>query len=66
MAENVTLEMVRSAAQMIDLPLTETEIEPVRERLQILVDAAAQVEHLADDTGHIDARFDARWEIEQA
>ena len=66
MAEKVTQEMVRSAAGMIDLPLAEDEVEPVLERLQILLDSAAGVEHLVDDTAHIDARFDARWEIEQA
>ena len=66
MTEKVAQETVRSAAKLIDLPLAEDEVEPVLERLRVLLDAAAQIEHLIDDTAHIDARFDARWEIERA
>jgi hypothetical protein len=53
---------VAAAARMIGLPLGEEEIDPVLERLQVLMDAAARVEHLAGDAVDIAPRFDARWE----
>ncbi len=66
MAMRLTPEMVRNAAEMIGLELLDDEVEPVRERLQILVDGVATFAHLTDDTADLDVRFDARWEVEQA
>ena len=66
MAMRMTPDMVRSAAEMIGLELLEDEVEPVRERLQILVDGVSSFGHLTDNTADLDVRFDARWEVEQA
>ena len=66
MAMEMTPEMVRGAAEMIGLELLDDEVEPVRERLQILVDGVATFAHLTDNTADLDVRFDASWEIEPA
>ena len=66
MGTRLTPEMVRSAAEMIGLELLDDEVEPVRERLQILVDCVATFAHLTDNTADLDVRFDARWEVDQA
>jgi Asp-tRNA(Asn)/Glu-tRNA(Gln) amidotransferase C subunit len=65
MRGNITPESVQAAAQMIDLPLSTEEAGPVLERLQSLVDSVDQIARLIDDTADVDARFDARWEVDQ-
>jgi Asp-tRNA(Asn)/Glu-tRNA(Gln) amidotransferase C subunit len=65
MRGNITPESVQAAAQMIDLPLSTEEVGPVLERLQSLVDSVDQIARLIDDTADVDARFDARWEVDQ-
>jgi hypothetical protein len=62
MEPELNQEAVVAAARMIGLPLAEAEIEPVLERLRILIDGAARVAHLAGDEHDIAGRFDARWE----
>ena len=59
-------DVVRAAAMMIDLPLGEDEVEPVTERLRILLDSAAGIAGLATDEGEIASRYDASWEGESA
>jgi Asp-tRNA(Asn)/Glu-tRNA(Gln) amidotransferase C subunit len=65
MRGNITPESVQAAAQMIELPLNAEEVGPVLERLQSLVDSVDQIARLIDDTADVDARFDARWEVDQ-
>jgi hypothetical protein len=65
MQGKITPESVQAAAQMIDLPLGTEEVGPVLERLQSLVDSVDQIARLIDDTADVDARFDARWEVDQ-
>ena len=66
MAREMTPEMVRNEAEMIGLELLDDEVEPVRERLQILIESASAFAHRTDDAADLDVRFDARWEVEQA
>jgi hypothetical protein len=66
MDTKLTPEMVRNAAELIGLELLEDEVEPVRERLQILLDSTSTFAHLTSNTSDLDVRFDARWEVEQA
>ena len=56
--------MTRSP-QMIGLEITDDEVEPVAERLQLLLDAADQFSHLTENTAELDVRFNAAWEVEQ-
>jgi hypothetical protein len=53
---------VAAAARMIGLPLGEEEIDPVLERLQVLMDAAAQCRPRLRRGARLAPRFDARWE----
>jgi hypothetical protein len=66
MQGKLTPETVEAAARIIDLPLSSQEVGPVLERLQSLTDSVDQIAHLIDDTADVDARFDARWEVDQA
>ena len=66
MDTKLTPEMVRNAAEVIGLELLEDEVEPVRERLQLLIDSASSFAHLTANSADLDVRFDARWEVEQA
>lgn len=65
MQEKFTPETIEAAAQMIGLPLSAEEVGPVLERVRSLSESVDQIAHLIDDTAHVDARFDARWEVEQ-
>ena len=66
MQEQFTPEFIEAAARMIGLPLSAEEVGPVLERVQSLSENVEQIAHLIDDTAAVDARFDARWEVEQA
>ncbi len=66
MGKKLGPQAVRSAAEINGLELREDEVEPVRERLQLLLDGTAAFTHLAENTAELDVRFDARWEVEQA
>jgi hypothetical protein len=66
MGKQVSPEVIRATAQMIGLEITDDEVEPVSERLQLLLDAADQFSHLTEDTAELDVRFNAAWEVEQA
>lgn len=66
MQKTFTPEIIRAVAQMVDLPLSADEVGPVLERVQSLSESVDQIAHLVDDTAAVDARFDARWEVEQA
>jgi len=65
MGKQVTPEVIRATAQMIGLEITDDEVEPVGERLQLLLDAADQFSHLTENTAELDVRFNAAWEVEQ-
>ncbi|HEX3302855.1 MAG TPA: hypothetical protein VHR64_08250 [Thermomicrobiales bacterium] len=65
MGKQVTPEVIRATAQMIGLELGDDEIAPVSERLQLLLDAADQFNHLTENTAELDVRFNAAWEVEQ-
>jgi hypothetical protein len=62
MVSKPTRESVIHGADLINLPLTETEIEPIAERLGVLLDGSEQIAHLVDDTAELDIRFSASWE----
>lgn len=66
MGTRVSASAVKSAAAVIELELPDDEIEPVRERLQALLDATETFAHLTENTAELDLRFDARWEVEPA
>ena len=66
MGKQVSSEVIRATAQMIGLEITDDEVEPVAERLQLLLDAADQFSHLTENTAELDVRFNAAWEVEQA
>jgi hypothetical protein len=66
MQEGVTTETIRSAAAMIDLTVTDDELEPVRERVQLVLEAVDQFAHLTENTAELDLRFNANWEAEPA
>ena len=66
MSTRLTASDVRSAAAMINLPVSDDEIEPILVRLQTLLDGTDQFAHLIDDTAEIDVRFNANWESELA
>ena len=66
MGKRVTPEVIRATARMIGLEITDDEIEPVSERLQLLLDAADQFSHLTENMAELDVRFNAAWEVEQA
>ena len=66
MGKQVTPEMIRVTAQMIGLEIKDDEVEPVAERLQLLLDSADQFSHLTENTAELDVRFNAAWEVEQA
>jgi hypothetical protein len=66
MQERVTPEMIRSAAAMIDLHVSDDELESVRERVQLVFDAVDQFAHLTENTAELDVRFNANWEAEPA
>lgn len=63
MESQLSPDTIRAAARLIDLPLTDAEVEPVQERLEILLAASKQVRALVDDTSDPDMRYDARWEV---
>jgi hypothetical protein len=65
MGKQVTPEVIRATAQMIGLEIGDDEIGPVSERLQLLLDAADQFNHLTENTAELDVRFNAAWEVEQ-
>ena len=65
MGKKVTPEVIRATAQMIGLEITDDEVEPVSERLQLLLDAADQFNHLTENTNELDVRSSAAWEVEQ-
>ena len=65
MGKQVTPEFIRATAQMIGLEIKDDEVEPVAERLQLLLDAADQFSHLTENTAELDVRFNAAWEVEQ-
>ena len=65
MGKQVTPKVIRATAQMIGLEITDDEVEPVGERLQLLFDAADQFSHLTENTAELDVRFNAAWEVEQ-
>jgi hypothetical protein len=65
MGKQVTPEVIRATAQMIGLEIGDDEIAPVSERLQLLLDAADQFNHLTENTAELDVRFNAAWEVEQ-
>jgi hypothetical protein len=62
MEPELNRDAVIAAARMIGLPLGDDEIDLVLERLQVLMDAAARVAHLAGDAVDIASRYDAGWE----
>ena len=64
MQERLTAEMVRNAAHMIQLDLADDEVDPVRERLQMIFDAVEQFGHLTEPWSELDLRFNANWEAE--
>jgi len=66
MGKQVTPEIIRATARMIGLDINDDEVEPVAERLQLLLDAADQFSHLTENTAELDAHFNAAWEVEQA
>ena len=63
MPASLTSDQIVAAAAMIGLELATNEVEPVRERLQMLLDAAAGFDHLAENTAELDLHFDADWEV---
>lgn len=65
MGKQVSPEVIRATAQMIGLEIGDDEIGPVSERLQLLLDAADQFNHLTENTAELDVRFNAAWEVEQ-
>ena len=65
MGKQVSPEVIRATAQMIELEIGDDEIGPVSERLQLLLDAADQFNHLTENTAELDVRFNAAWEVEQ-
>lgn len=62
MARKPASESIIHCAELIDLSLTEAEIQPIAERLGVLLDGCDQIAHLIDDTAELDIRFSASWE----
>lgn len=62
MESHLTPDSLRAAARLIDLPITDDEIEPVLAQLKVLLDAATGVSKLVVDTDDPDVRFDPRWD----
>ena len=50
------------AGKLIELDLAEDEVEPVRDRVQIVVDALGTFAHLTENTAELDLRCNANWE----
>jgi hypothetical protein len=64
MSVKLTPELLRVAAEIVSLPLSEDEVGPVLDRLQVLLDGTDQIAHLTENTAELDVRFNAFWEVE--
>lgn len=62
MGRKPSRETVVHGAELIGLDLPENEVEPVSERLGVLLDGCDQIAHLVEDTAELDIRFSASWE----
>jgi hypothetical protein len=62
MPNKLTPDAVRAIAEALNLPLTDDELEPVTDRLHVLLQSLDDIEHLADNTAELDIRFNALWD----